>query len=41
VDQRWLEENMNSIDPWKNMELEPTFQYPFEENEFLFRDINQ
>jgi hypothetical protein len=41
VYQTWLEENMDSIDPWKNMELEPAFQYPVEENEFLFRDINQ
>ncbi len=41
VDQTWLEEVVDNIDPWKNVELEPIFPYPVEDNEFLFRDINQ
>lgn len=41
VDQMWLEENLHTIDPWKNMEFEPIFQYPVEDNEFLFCDTSR
>jgi len=34
----WLQENEHNIDPWKNVEVEPIFQYPVEVNEFLFCD---
>ncbi|CAF1432883.1 unnamed protein product, partial [Rotaria sordida] len=40
VHQTWLEENTNNIDPWKNVELESAFQFPIEENEILFHDID-
>jgi hypothetical protein len=41
VDQTWLEESMDNIDPWKNIEFEPIFQYSVEDNPFLFRDISR
>lgn len=41
IDQTWLEENVHNIDPWKNIELEPIFQYPVEDNEFSFRDTSR
>ncbi len=41
VDQTWLEELVDNLDPWKNVELEPIFPYPIEDNEFLLRDTNQ
>jgi hypothetical protein len=40
VRQMWLEANVESINPWENVELEPMYQYPVEENEVLFNDIN-
>ena len=41
TDNMWLEESQNSMDPWKNVELEPMFQYPVMENEFLSTDARQ
>lgn len=38
VDQAWFQENVQNIDPWNNVEVEPIFQYPIEVNEFLFNN---
>jgi hypothetical protein len=37
----WFEQSVDNIDPWKNVELEPIFQYPLMENEFLSFSISQ
>ncbi|CAF1429580.1 unnamed protein product [Rotaria sp. Silwood1] len=39
-DQMWLEECMDN-DPWENVEIEPMFQYPVMENDFLSNEISQ
>ena len=36
----WLEENIGDVDPWKNVELESTFQYRMEDDEFSLDQIN-
>ena len=41
IDHMWLEESQSSTDPWENVELEPMFQYPVMENEFLSIDARQ
>jgi hypothetical protein len=41
IDQMWFEQSVDNIDPWKNVELEPIFQYPLMENEFLSFSISQ
>ncbi len=41
VDQTWLEESVDNIDPWKNIEFEPKCQYSVEDNEFLLRDTSR
>ncbi|CAF4129488.1 unnamed protein product [Rotaria socialis] len=41
-DQMWLDERvLNAIDPWENVEIEPIFQYPVLEKEFLFANSSQ
>ncbi|CAF3872548.1 unnamed protein product [Rotaria magnacalcarata] len=41
-EQMWLDERVeNIIDPWGNVEIEPIFQYPVMEKEFLFADSSQ
>ena len=35
-DQMWLDEYMDCIDPLKNVQIEPLFQYPTMENDCLY-----
>jgi hypothetical protein len=36
IDQTWFEEDVQNTDPWENVEVDPAFQYLFEEKDFLF-----
>ena len=40
VDQWWLEDDTNFFDPWKDVQLEPIFQYGMEDDESLFHEID-
>ena len=40
-EQWWIDDNMNKTDPWKSVNVEPMFQYPVFENQYLFDDLNE